>query len=209
MRLAYTYLLLLILTLIPALPLQSQEPLPVILPTATKPLKSDTDPTQYCIKDIIIDQQGRMWFSTCGVAQELYALRVLQFDGYNTRPLTIARDGWEGYLKSVLEGESIEAGFYGFLNRYPEQSALFAYDLEKNKVAFSPIEGIAGGIIEYAPGQFWVLLKSRNAFTINKWDGQQLEQFAAIPTRNMFYPMKHTILILKSEWRLFFLLPRW
>jgi signal transduction histidine kinase/DNA-binding response OmpR family regulator len=184
MRLAYFFILFGILKTLPAV--YGQEPLPPIIPTATKPLKSDTDPNQYCIQDITIDQQGRMWFSTCGVAQEFYSMRVVQFDGYNIRPLSIAREGWEGYARSTLEGESLRKGFYGFLNRYPQQSALFIHDVEKNKVSYTPINGVAGGIIEYAPGQFWVLVKEQNTFVLYKWAGQQLERYAEIPSPGMF-----------------------
>ena len=151
MRLAYIVLLLLLFITLQG---QSQMNLPEVIPTSTRLLKSDSDPTQYCIKNIFIDQQGRMWFSTCGVAQEVYSLNLVQFDGYSIRPLRIARDGWEGRIKSVLEGQSSQKEFYGFLNRYPDQSTLYSYNLEENKVNYTPITSLAGGIIEESPGQF-------------------------------------------------------
>ncbi|MCG8331258.1 MAG: ATP-binding protein [Chitinophagales bacterium] len=174
--------------------LQGQPVMPEVLPTSIKPLKSDNDPAQYCIDNFLIDQKGRLIFKTCGVAEQLYAMRLVQFDGHNIWPLSIARDDWSGYMRTSLEGESEQLGLYGFLNRATYQSALYTYDLKTNKIQYTPINGISGGIIEYAPGQFWVLIKEKEAYVIYDWNGVEISEYARIANKNYDYTLDRYII---------------
>ncbi len=162
----------------------AQSERPSVYPASLTPLKSNSDPAQYCVDDYLIDRKGRMWFKTCGVAQQLYALRLVQFDGYDLWPLSIARDDWTGYLRSCLEGESSKLGLYGFLNRGFGTSVLFTYDQGNNQIQYTSIQGFCGGIIEHTPGHFWVLTKEKENFVLNNWDGIQVVPFAKIPNSN-------------------------
>ena len=174
--------------------LQGQPVMPEVLPTSIQPLKSDNDPAQYCIDNFLIDQKGRLIFKTCGVAEQLYAMRLIQFDGHNIWPLSIARDDWSGYMRTSLEGESEQLGLYGFLNRTTHQSALYTYNLKTNRIQYTPINGIGGGIIEYAPGKFWVLIKEKEAYVIYDWDGIELSEYARIANKNYDYDLDRYII---------------
>ena len=177
MRLCSTLLLLLpIFTFLPPLSLQSQDTLPQITPISIQPLTGENDPTEYCYSNLVFDTTGRLWMKTCGVAEQLYDLQVLQFDGYARWPLNVSKEKWKDFRVGFLEGISAKGFLYGYLNQLNDQSTLYTYDVATNTLVYTPLpNGIVGGIEEYEPGKFWVLGKTKTAFNIYRWDGKTLK----------------------------------
>lgn len=151
--------------------------LPTISTAKITPLENQNAPGGYCVNEFVEDNKGRLWLKTCGVAEQHYALRVVRFDGYDYSPVSLARQDWNGFMRSGLEGFSHELGLYGFLNRYPQQSTLYCYLPGKDSITYTPLEnGIFAGIIEYAPGKCWVLGKHTEYLALYKWDGTTLTE---------------------------------
>ena len=165
-----------------SLPLQSQEALPKILPATINPLKGENDPTGYCFSNLVFDTTGRLWMKTCGVAAQLYALQVLQYDGYDHRPINVTRAEWKDYLVGYLEGTTADGKLYGYLNKKFDQPTLYLYDIADGSITYTPLPiGMVGGIEEYQPGKFWVLSKTETAFNIYHWDKKILKHYFTIP----------------------------
>lgn len=160
---------------------------PAITPAIIEPLVGENDPTQFCYRNMVIDESGRLWMNTCGVAERFYALQILQFDGYDRWPVTVARDEWKDYIIGSLEGVSEDGLLYGFLNRPFFRATLYTYDVESNAVNYTPLpEGIIGGIIADRDGKFWVFGKTKTAFNIYQWDGQSLQLHITIPNTSQY-----------------------
>ena len=171
-----------VIHLIIALPLQSQDVLPEISPVRIQPLNGENDPSQYAYRNLIIDEKGRLWMKTIGVAEQLYALQVYQFDGYNRWLVKVARDQWEDIRGGYLEDFNTDGLLYGYLNDDVQQSALYTLNVETNEIDYTPVpEGIVGSIEEYEPGKFWVLEKTSDAFNVYDWDTKQLHLYFSIP----------------------------
>ncbi len=163
-------------------PCQPSTPLPTLQASRVTQLSSEYDPGGFCVDDFVKDSQGRLWIKPCGVAEQFFALRLIQFDGYNTRPIRVARRGWNGFMRSGISGYSSKLGLYGFLNRFPESSALYTFRPDLDTINYTPLaESIVGNVIEYDTGQFWVLAKEETAFILHHWDGEQFEELARIP----------------------------
>ena len=161
---------------------QEEDRLPKIVPTATKLLENQDAPAGFCMDAFVEDDKGRFWIKPCGVAEQFYALHLIQFDGYEFKPVTVTRSEWNGFMRTGLEGFSSDLGVYGFLNRYPEPSALYRYLPGLDSVVYTPLEnGIFGGVIKIAPGEYWVLTKLRGRFVISAWDGSRLSPKWEIP----------------------------
>lgn len=185
---------------------QQGDQLPAIVPTATKPLQNQDAPAGFCMDALVQDDKGRLWLKPCGVAEQFYALRMVQFDGYEFRPITIVREGWDGYMRTGVEGFSSSFGVYGFLNRFPIPSTLFRYLPGLDSIIYTPLEnGLFGGVVEHTPGKFWVWAKHPDHFAVYDWDGMALTKNLEIPhtshyntERNFFY-QKEAAFFKKNE----------
>ena len=146
------------------------------------PLNSEKDPAKFCFNSITIDNTGRLWMRPCSVAEQLYGMYVVQFDGHDRWPIPVKQQDWTAGLRSNIEGVS-KAGFlYGFFNQSTENATLYTFDIASNTAHHTPVENaIIGGIEEYETGKFWVLCKTKDAFEIAHWDGVNLELYATIP----------------------------
>lgn len=174
---------------------QQKGQLRVITPASTKLLKNQDAPAGFCVDALVEDNKGRLWVKPCGVAEQFYALKLVQYDGYEFRSVDIVKEDWSGYMRTGLEGYSSNFGVYGFLNRFPVPSALFRYLPALDSVIYTPVEnGLLGGVLEHAPGQFWVWAKHPDHFAVYEWNGLALKSLLAIPhtshfdkERNLFY----------------------
>ena len=161
--------------------------LPSIRPSAISPLVSENDPTKFCYSKLVIDDGGRLWMGPCSVAEQLYGLRLIQYDNYERWPIPVAIDEFKGRVRSHFAGVSQGNILYGFLNRYPAQSTIFTYNISKSKVTYTPVpRGSLCSIIEYEPNKFWAIGKTPKAFQIYHWDGKTLEEYASIPNTSQF-----------------------
>lgn len=171
---------------------QQEDQLPVIIPTATKVLQNQDSPAGFCMDAMVKDNKGRLWLKPCGVAEQFYALRLVQFDGYEFRSVNIVREGWDGYMRTGVEGFSSDFGLYGFLNRFPIPSTLFRYLPSLDSIIYTPLEnGLFGGVIEHQPGKFWVWAKHPDHFAIYDWDGKALTKNLEIPHASHFNTEGH------------------
>ena len=167
--------------------LQSQDTLPEVTPVHIAPLHGESDPTQYAYRNLVIDQTGRLWMKTIGVAEQIYALQVFQFDGYERWLVNVAQDNWKDVRSGYLEDYNTDGLLYGYLNDPIQQSALYTYDVEANKIQYTPMpEGMVGSIEEYKPGKFWVIEKTKKAFNIHHWDGEELSFYFSIPNHSHY-----------------------
>ncbi|MEN0005913.1 MAG: ATP-binding protein [Bacteroidota bacterium] len=155
-------------------------------------LVSENDPTQFCYNSIVVDDSGRLWLKPCSVAEQLYGLNVVQFDGYDRWPITVRPKSWQGTIQSNLEGFSSKGFLYGFINQNYEKSTLYNFDISRSQLKHTSIvEGIIGGIEEYESGKFWVLQKVKGAFNILHWDGLQIDLYATIPNKSHTNSLDH------------------
>ncbi len=160
---------------------------PTISPSIIVPLVAEDDPTQFCYNNLVFDETGRLWMKTCAVAEQLYALQVLQFDGYERWPINVVREEWKELRTGCLEGVSQGGALYGFLNEASERSTLYTYQMGTNTVHYTPLPtGIGGAIREYEAGKYWVLEKTKTAFNIYHWDADSLQPFYSIPNESQF-----------------------
>ena len=169
--------------------LQSQDTHPEITPAYIAPLHGENAPTQYAYRNLVIDQTGRLWLKTIGVAEQIYALQVFQFDGYNHWFVDVARENWKdvNIRAGYLEDFNTNGLLYGYLNDPFQQSTLYTFEVETNNIQYTPMpEGMVGSMEEYEPGKFWVLEKTKNTFNIHHWDGKELCFYFSIPNHSHY-----------------------
>ena len=172
-----------------SLDLHSQETLPKIIPIQIEPLVTENDPTQYAYRNLVIDAKGRLWLKTTGVAEQIYGMQVLQFDGYNRWIVDVAKGEWKDIRGGYLESFTHNGLLIGYLNDPSQPSTLYTFDVTSNSIHYTPMpEGIVGSIEEYELGKFWVLEKTNNAFKLHRWDGTNLEFFVSIPNISHYKP---------------------
>ena len=151
------------------------------------PLNSENNPTEFCIQSLLEDNAGRLWMKTCGVAEQLYALQVFQFDGYNRWPVTLSRGIWEDYKTGYIKGISQRGALYGNLNGPDNKSILFSYDVDVDSVYYTSINGeLVAGIVENKPDKYWVVTKKKDDYLIYQWDGISINHFYTIPNSELF-----------------------
>ncbi|MEN0005346.1 MAG: ATP-binding protein [Bacteroidota bacterium] len=148
------------------------------------PLQGNNDLTTFCYNELRQDTLGRLWMKTCGVAQQLYAIRVFQFDGYERWPIAIARGAWQNNNTVVLEGFSTTGQWLGyFYEEKAQRSTLFSYEVQTDTVRYTSIpEGRCIGIEEYQTGKFWVLTWHEEDYKIYHWDGLRLQLRYTFPS---------------------------
>lgn len=166
---------------------QGSNALPEIVPVRTQSLVGEDDPTHYAYRNLVIDNKGRLWLKTIGVAEQLYAMQVFQFDGYNHWLINVARDSFNDIRGGFLQDCDANGRLYGYLNDPKLKSALYTLDVELDHLTYTTIpEGMVGSVLEYQPGRFWVLGKTKTAFQIYDWDGKSLDFFATIPNTSHY-----------------------
>ncbi|MEN0005754.1 MAG: ATP-binding protein [Bacteroidota bacterium] len=176
----YKAWLLFLVVLLPLDEVSSQ--LPLIERTVLEPLQGPNDPTTFCYKDLVLDQKGRLWMKTCGVAQQLYDVRVFQFDGYDRWPIAIAQGKWQNYQTIYLDEFSSDGQWLGYFTDRKNRSTLFAYDVQSESIQYTDVpSGICVSLAKYEDDKYWILSRHGSNYQIYLWDTTSVELRYSFP----------------------------
>lgn len=146
--------------------------LPTIEPVNVQLLVDEDFPGGYCVRQIIKDGQGRMWFGTCGAMTQPFMLKLLQYDGYTTTAIDFlnSKIGPQNRLH-FYEGPSPN-GLPGFVNVEEDTSFLFSLQHDYGETFFIPVsDGEIVGLIAGEHNRFWVFVREGNQLKWLDWDG--------------------------------------
>lgn len=162
---------------------QSMGNLPKLLPSRIQPFQDEAFFPNYCVENIIVGSDGRLWMPTCGALTTSFNLPLLQYDGYELRPVDMALQTLSAqqtvYFGGYLEG----LGLYGCINSAWE-SHFFSYAPSQGHAVQIPIpEGKTGAIHACSKDQIWFFqLLPTNKTVVYFWDGTQMVKEAEIST---------------------------